>query len=114
MMGNTIIEKSITRCNMKKILTVKLDSDLYNQLELLAEKKGVSKSFLVRKKLETLVSEVGEEIDFTSLELMTKALQKNKSFSFRTNWKKIERELSESTPRWPSADEAMNHSRKRR
>ena len=99
---------------LKKILTVKLDEDLYNQLELLASKKGVSKSLLVRKELESLVSNAGEEIDFTLLELMTKALQKNRSFSFKTNWKKIESELTESIPRWPSADEAMEYSRKRR
>lgn len=96
---------------MKKTLTVKLDEDLYNQLELLASKKGVSKSLLVRKELENLVSDAGEEIDFTLLDSMTKALQKNKSFSFRTNWEKIESELKESIPRWPSADEAMEYSR---
>ncbi len=99
---------------MKKMLTVKLDAELFNQLDLLAEKKGVSKSFLVRKKLESLFSEASEELDLTLLESMTKALQKNKSFSFRVNWEKIESELSESIPWWPSTDEAMKHSRKRR
>jgi len=98
---------------MKKVLTVKLDEDLYNQLELLASKKGVSKSLLVRKGLEGLVSDAREEVDFTLLDSMTKALQQNKSFPFRTNWNKIESELAESTPQWPSADDAMEYSRKR-
>ena len=99
---------------MKRILTVKLDENLYKQLELLASKKGVSKSLLVRKELESLVANTGDEIDFTLLNSMTNALQKNKSLSFRTDWEKIERELRESAPRWPSADEAMEYSRKRK
>jgi len=99
---------------MKKILTVKLDSEIYNQLELIAARKGVSKSFLVRKKLESLLSESNEELDLTLLNSMTAALRKNKSFPFKANWKKIEKELSESIPPWPSADEAIKHSRKRR
>jgi predicted transcriptional regulator len=99
---------------MKKILTVKLDEDLYNKLDLLASKKGVSKSLLVRKELTNLVSEARNEIDFTLLDAMTKALHNNKSLPFRTNWKQIENELKESNPRWPSADEAMEYFRKRR
>lgn len=98
---------------MKKTLSVKLDSKLYNQLELIANKKGVSKSFLVRKKLESLLSE-SDELDTLSLfNLMTLALQKNKSFPFNTDWRKVELELAESKPEWISADEAMRHSRKR-
>lgn len=99
---------------MKKILSVKLDSTLYNRLESIAGKKGVSKSFLVRKQLESLLSETSQEIDLGLLKSMTVALRKNKSFPFRVNWKKIEKELRESMPPWPSADEAMRHSRKRR
>ncbi|MCD4718076.1 MAG: ribbon-helix-helix domain-containing protein [Desulfobacterales bacterium] len=98
---------------MKKTLSVKLDANLYNQLELIAIRKGVSKSFLVRKKLESLLSESGEMDDLTLLNSITKALQKNQSFPFKVNWHRIERELAESTPEWPSADEAMKHSRKR-
>ena len=45
---------------MKKTLSVKLDSSLYNQLESIANKMGVSKSFLVRKKLEDLLLEPDE------------------------------------------------------
>jgi hypothetical protein len=44
---------------------------------------------------------------------MTLALQKNKSFPFNTDWRKVELELAESKPEWISADEAMRHSRKR-
>lgn len=98
---------------MKKILSVKLDPILYNQLESIAAKKGVSKSFLVRKKLESLLSDTDKEINLTLLESMTAALRKNTSFSFKVNWKRIEKELSESIPPWPSADEAMKHSRRR-
>ncbi len=98
---------------MKKILTVKLDSDLYNQLESMAAKKGVPKSFIVRKQLEDLFFEAGEGIDFMLLKSMTAALQENKSLPFKANWKKLEKELSESRPQWPSANEAMKHSRKR-
>ena len=98
---------------MKKILSVKLDSNLYNQLELIANKKGVSKSFLVRKKLESLFWESDELENLTLFHSMTVALQKNNSFSFNVNWRKIELELTESIPQWPSADEAMRHSRKR-
>lgn len=98
---------------MKKTLSVKLDSKLYNQLELIANKKGVSKSFLVRKKLESLLLESDELDNLTLFNSMTVALQKNNSFPFNANWRKIELELAESTPRWPSADEAMRHSRKR-
>jgi len=98
---------------MKKTLSVKLDSKLYNQLELIANKKGVSKSFLVRKKLESLLSESDELDNLTLFNLMTLALQKNKSFPFNTDWRKVELELAESKPEWISADEAMRHSRKR-
>jgi len=98
---------------MKKTLSVKLDSNLYNQLELIANKKGVSKSFLVRKKLESLLLESDEFDNLTLFNSMTVALQKNNSFPFNENWRKIELELAESTPQWPSADEAMRHSRKR-
>lgn len=98
---------------MKKTLSVKLDLKLYNQLELIANKKGVSKSFLVRKKLESLLSE-SDELDTLALfNLMTLAFQKNKSFPFNTDWRKVELELAESKPEWISADEAMRHSRKR-
>ena len=98
---------------MKKTLSVKLDSKFYNQLELIANKKGVSKSFLVRKKLESLLSESDELDNLTLFNLMTLALQKNKSFPFNTDWSKVELELAESKPEWISADEAMRHSRKR-
>lgn len=98
---------------MKKTLSVKLDSKFYNQLELIANKKGVSKSFLVRKKLESLLSESDELDNLALFNLMTLALQKNKSFPFNTDWRKVELELAESKPEWISADEAMRHSRKR-
>ncbi len=98
---------------MKKTLSVKLDSNLYNQLESIANKKGVSKSFLVRKKLEDLLLEPDELDNMTLFKSMTHALQKNKSVPFSVNWNKIELELAESTPQWPSADEAMGHCRKR-
>jgi len=98
---------------MKKTLSVKLDSKFYNQLELIANKKGVSKSFLVRKKLESLLSESDELDNLSLFNLMTLALQKNKSFPFNTDWRKVELELAESKPEWISADEAMRHSRKR-
>ena len=98
---------------MKKTLSVKLDSNLYNQLELIANKKGVSKSFLVRKKLESLLLESDELDNLTLFNSMTVALQENKPFPLKVNWRKIELELSESTPPWPSADEAMRHCRKR-
>ena len=98
---------------MKKTLSVKLDSNLYNQLESIANKKGVSKSFLVRKKLEDLLLEPDELDNMTLFNSMTLSLQKNKSVPFRINWNKIELELAESTPLWPSANEAMRHCRKR-
>ena len=98
---------------MKKTLSVKLDSSLYNQLESIAKKKGVSKSFLVRKKLEDLLLEPDELDNITLFNSMTVALQKNKSVPFSVNWNKIELELAESTPQWPSANEAMRHCRKR-
>ncbi len=98
---------------MKKTLSVKLDSSLYNQLESIANKKGVSKSFLVRKKLEDLLLEPDELDNITLFNSMTVALQKNKSVPFSVNWNKIELELAESTPRWASANEEMRLSRKR-
>ena len=98
---------------MKKTLSVKLDSNFYNQLELIANKKGVSKSFLVRKKLESLLLESDELDNLTLFNSMTLALQNNKSFPFNADWRKVELELAESKPEWPSADEAMRHSRKR-
>lgn len=98
---------------MKKTLSVKLDSNLYDRLELIANKKGVSKSFLVRKKLESLFLKSDDLDNLTLFNSMTLALQKNKSFPFNTDWRKVELELAESAPRWPSADEAMRHSRKR-
>jgi metal-responsive CopG/Arc/MetJ family transcriptional regulator len=98
---------------MKKTLSVKLDSSLYNQLESIANKKGVSKSFLVKKKLEDLLLEPEELGNITLFKSMTVALQKNKSVPLSVNWNKIELELAESTPRWPSANEAMRLSRKR-
>jgi len=98
---------------MKKNLSVKLDSNLYNQLESLANKKGVTKSFLVRRKLEDLLLEPDELDNMTLFNSITVALQKNKSVPFSVNWNKIELELAESTPQWPSANEAMSHLRKR-
>lgn len=98
---------------MKKTLSVKLDSSLYNQLELKANEMGVSKSFLVRKRLEGLLLESDELDNLTLFSSMTLALQKNKSFPFSTDWRKVEIELAESEPEWISADEAMTHSRKR-
>ena len=98
---------------MKKTLSVKLDSNFYNQLELIANMKGVSKSFLARKKLESLLSESYESDNLILFNLMTLALQKNRSFPFNTDWSKVELELAESKPEWISADEAMRHSRKR-
>ena len=98
---------------MKKTLSVKLDSNVYNRLELIANKKGVSKSFLVRKKLESLLLESDELDNLTLFNSMTLALQKNKSFPFNADWRKVELELAESKPEWPSADAAMRYCRKR-
>ena len=98
---------------MKKTLSVKLDSNFFNQLGLLASKKGVSKSFLVRKKLESLLLESDELDNLTLFNSMTLALQRNKSFPFNADWRKVELELAESKPEWSSADEAMRYCRKR-
>ena len=98
---------------MKKTLSVKLDLNFYNQLELIANKKGVSKSFLVRKKLESLLWESDELDNLTLFNSITVALQKNKSSQFNADWRKVELELAESKPEWPSADEAIRHCRKR-
>ena len=99
---------------MKKTLTVRLDSRFYNQLESVSAKKGVSKSFLVREALEGSLSSSHEEVDAVLLKSMTTALKENKSVSFKTNWQQIERELSESSLKWPSADKAMKHIRGRK
>ncbi len=64
---------------MKKTLSVKLDSHLYNRLELMAKKKGVSKSFLVRKRLEGLLLEPDGLDNLSLFNSVTLALQKNKS-----------------------------------
>ena len=61
---------------MKKTLSVKLESNLYNRLESIANKKGVSKSFLVRKKLEDLLLEPDDLDNITLFNSMTVALQK--------------------------------------
>ena len=98
---------------MEKTLSVKVDLNFYNQLELIANKKGVSKSFLVRKKLESLLWESDELDNLTLFNSITVALQKNKSSQFNADWRKVELELAESKPEWPSADEAMRHSRRR-
>ena len=99
---------------MKKTLTVRLDSRFYNQLESISAKKGVSKSFLVREALEGTLSASHEEVDAALLKSMTTALKKNKSISFKTNCEQIKRELSESSLKWPSADNAMKHIRGRK
>ena len=70
---------------MKKTLSVKLDSNIYNQLESLANKKGGSKSFLVRKKLEDLLLEPDTLNNMTLFNSLTLALQKNRSVSFSAN-----------------------------
>lgn len=84
-------EMVLRRWKMKKTLSVKLDSKFYNQLELIANKKGVSKSFLVRKKLESLLSESDELDNLTLFNLMTLALQKKSPFRLiqigaKLNW----------------------------
>ena len=98
---------------MKKTLSVKLDSNLYNQLESIADKKGVSKSFLVRRGLEAILTEPDELETLSRFRSMTLALQRNKSLPFDTDWHRVEMELAESKPEWMSADEAMRHSRRR-
>ena len=65
---------------------MKLNSSLYNRLESIANKKGVLKSFLVRKKLEDLLLEPDELDNITLFNSMTVALQKNKSVPFSVNW----------------------------
>ena len=99
---------------MKKTLTVRLDSIFYDQLESISTKKGVSKSFLVREALEGTFSATQENVDAALLKSMTTALKENKSRSFKANWQQIERELSKSPPKWPSADKAMKHIRGRK
>ena len=98
---------------MKKTLSLKIEANFYDQLESLAAKKGVSKSFLVRKGLENLLLEADELAVLTLFHETTLALQKNKPLPFNTDWQKIEQELAESAPWWPSADDAMRYSRKR-
>lgn len=98
---------------MKKTLSLKIDTNFYDRLASLAAKKGVSKSFLVRKGLENLLLQADELADLTLFHETTLALQKNKPLPFSTDWQRIEQELAESTPRWPSADDAMRYSRKK-
>jgi hypothetical protein len=95
---------------MKKTLSVKLDSNFYNQLESIANKKGVSKSFFARKKLKSLLLESDEFDNLTLINSIILALQKNKFLPFNADWRRVELELAESKPEWPSADEAMRHS----
>jgi hypothetical protein len=99
---------------MKRILSVKLDSNIYSQLESMAIKKGVSKSFLVRKQIESLFSAPEQNYEMTILHNITMALQNNRPLSFKVNWDKIEDELAHSEPQWSTADEAMNYVRNRK
>ena len=99
---------------MQKMLSVKLDAALYERLESMAARQGVSKSFLVRETLQTLLTNGGDDIAVGLLDALTAALRNNSTFPLRVDWKRVERELSASKPPWPTADEAMKHSRTRR
>jgi predicted transcriptional regulator len=86
-----------------------MDEELVRKLEELAKLRGVTRSALIKQSLqEALESRYTNHVREAAL-----ALRQGRNPSKEIDWAKIEKELQETQPQFPTVEEAMAHSRRR-
>jgi len=98
---------------MSKIVSVKLDESLFQRLDRLAKVRGVSKSSIIKKGIEMVTSKASDQGDEEFVKTINRALRYNRPISVKVDWDKITKELSETSPRWKTVEEAMDYTRRR-
>lgn len=94
------------------VLTVRTDEELLRKLERLAKRRGVTRSALVKQ----LLQEALEEHTESSLERLqeaVRALREGRKLPKAADWARIEEELEETEPAFPTVEAAIAASRGR-
>lgn len=97
---------------MRGTLSTRIDDQLLKKLETVAKAHKVSKSSLVRKGIELVLLQE-ESLSGELVKQVSEALRDNQPVPVHIDWHHIEKELSQSAPKWKTLPEAMSASRKR-
>lgn len=92
-----------------QVVTVRMNEELVRRLEELAKLRGITRSALIKEIL-------GEALDGRSASLVREAvlaLRRGRKPSKEIDWSRIEKELQETLPCFPTVEEAIAYSRKR-
>jgi|AntAceMinimDraft_16_1070373.scaffolds.fasta_scaffold261317_2 Arc/MetJ-type ribon-helix-helix transcriptional regulator len=91
------------------VVTVRMDEELVRRVEELAKSQGITRSALIKQSLREAV-----ERRFAShVREATLALRQGRKPGKEIDWAKIEKELQETEPQFPTVEEALAYSRKR-
>ena len=91
------------------IVTVRMDEELIRKVEELAKLQGVTRSTLIKQILrEALVRRAANRVREATL-----TLRQGRKPGKKIDWAKIEKELQDSEPQFPTVEEAIAYSRKR-
>jgi len=91
------------------VVTVRMDEELVRRVEELAKLQGITRSALIKQSLREAV----ERRSASHVREAVLALRQGRKPGKEIDWAKIERELQETEPRFPTVEEAIAHSRRR-
>jgi len=91
------------------VVTVRMAEELVRRVEELARLQGVTRSALIKRSLREAV----ERHSASYLRDAALALRQGRKPGKEIDWAKIEKELQQTEPRFPTVEEAIAYSRKR-
>lgn len=92
-----------------QVVTVRMDEEMVRRLEELAKLRGITRSALIKEILgEALTDRWASPVKQAFL-----AMREGRKPGREIDWTKIERELQQTEPHFPSVEEALAYSRKR-
>ena len=91
------------------VVTVRMDEELARRLEEQAKLQGISRSALIKQILKKTL----DRASTSSVQKAILALRRGKRPGRKTDWIRIEKELQDTEPKFPTAEEAIAYSRRR-
>lgn len=91
------------------VITVRIDEELVRKIEELAKLRGTTRSALIRE----ILNEALDRRSVAPVREAVLALRHGRKPDKAVDWSKIEQELQQTEPYFPTVEEAITYSRKR-
>jgi len=92
-----------------KLVTVRMDEELICKIDELSQVQGIPRSALIKK----ILNEALDRRQESFVKEAVLALRQGRKLAKQIDWSRIEKELQQSDPYFPTVDEAIAYSRKR-